>query len=152
MGMPESTWTEELRLSQKEERDLLIKLDIVRHKIVTIQRAIDEEMGSGQLASSSGMPTLNDKVVREATHELLSWYAKQGKTEVSAEDIFNALAKFRVLTSDKRPIMETKSAWEVFCGTLGTNRNLFHVKRTDSAQIRKWDKVSLVPFPQRKTL
>jgi hypothetical protein len=100
---------------------------------------------------------LNGLRTREAVRELLLWYANQGKYEVEAGEIFDILRKgdvgqkpFRVLTAAGKPIWETKNpaqknpGWKPFAAAVGTmNKALFHVQRSDAAQLRRWDKVSL---------
>jgi hypothetical protein len=151
--MPESTWAEELREAQKEERDHLIKLDLARHRVATIRRAMAEEMMTGDMPPFSGgiLPGLNGLPTREAVRELLVWYAKQGKVEVEAGEIFDALKPFQVRAADRRSIWETKNPWKTFASAVGTmNKRLFRVQRSEAAKLMRWDKVSLVTAPPER--
>jgi len=161
--MPESKWAARLQEEKKRESDLLYELEMVRHNIATIGRALDEELtGNGNGLSGISTPSLNldGLPTSQAAKVLLERFGEQGKREVSVGELFDAMKTYRTLTRDRRDWRETTNPWKTFTLSIGrNNRDLFKIKHLHikpgfkpgaRQRIQKTDVISLLTSVQKQ--
>src|SRR5664280_34319 len=144
--MADSMWLEEIQKLEKEERQLVVRLRVVRSSLATYREAMAAEVTAGDTPSiPEGFPAINDLPTTEAVRRVLEWHARHGRHEITVEELFNSMKPFRVLTALRENIWESTNPWKTFTASIGKyNADIFCLTHTRGKRTNLADTISLV--------
>lgn len=144
-----STVVDELRKAKAAQ------LEECKHKAAQFDVLIEqaEKMLSGLTITPQnpleGLRSLDGLPVREAIREYLAWAESKGREEVTMGELEEALAKYRVLTSQRTELKLSSNPWKTIANTVtsGPNQEFFevdkrglHIQRNDTIRLVHKDK------------